>query len=89
VSLKEIVTFRAGCADAIFLFEESVKNYLDELRTLGTRHDALQEKLSWPDLSDDARAKVADELANIETIVNSNYPQLIEKFKPYLTLRNV
>ncbi|MBR1279865.1 hypothetical protein [Bradyrhizobium sp. AUGA SZCCT0283] len=88
-SLKEVVALRIASAESVFLFDASVKAYLDSLGTLGVRHEALRKKLDWPALDDSARGATADELADIENKMTTENARLIATFKPYLSLTRI
>ena len=89
VTLKEAVTLRVACVEAVFLFDDPVSKYLDGLASLGVKHEALRKRLSLPSTDDAARSAIADELAEMETKITSEYGRLTEVFKPYLSLRTI
>jgi hypothetical protein len=63
VDAKKIGRFELGVADAVFLFEEDVANYLDHLRKRVFALRRKQQQLRALGENDGRRAALADELA--------------------------
>jgi hypothetical protein len=84
---EDITKFSSGVADAIFLFDGEVKNYLDGLREKAFvyRKKDRQSKTA----SDDKIEEIVDDLAKMEDELTDEFPRLIEVFKPYLKLGNI
>jgi hypothetical protein len=84
---EDITKFSAGTADAVFLFDEEVKTYLDALREKAFvyRKKDRQSK----NASDDKIGGIVDDMAKMEDELTDEIPRLIEVFKPYLKLGNI
>jgi hypothetical protein len=83
-------TFYLGTADAIFLFDKGIEEYLDKFRKQMVIFQMM--KYSIKNLGADEhekRGQLADQLAAQMEVLNKELPVLIEKFKPYLKLGNI
>jgi|SRR5580704_12466543 hypothetical protein len=86
INTEDIITFNIGVAEAIFLFEPEVKNYLDELRKKAAALHTKTEQLRALSDKDRRRDRLIDEIANLEQDFATEYERLIAVFKPYLKL---
>jgi hypothetical protein len=91
VDAKEVINFNIETADAPFLFERDVVNYLDELRNKILRLKRLQAQESAADEADEEekRQRLVDLAADQHQELNSELEIIVEKFKPYLKLGNI
>jgi hypothetical protein len=86
VSDESYKSYFKGTADAVFLLDETVTDYLEEIRTKALRLKWLNEKIRSIEAGDERIKATADE----NEILNWFYDQdqvLIEKFKPFLMIR--
>jgi hypothetical protein len=91
VDAKEVINFSIETADAPFLFEQDVVNYLDELRRKILRLKTLQAQESAADEADEEekRQRLVDLAADQHLELNRELEIIVEKFKPYLKLGNI
>jgi hypothetical protein len=91
VDAKEVINFNIETADAPFLFEQDVVNYLDELRRKILRLKTLQAQESAADEADEEekRQRLVDLAADQHLELNRELEIIVEKFKPYLKLGNI
>jgi len=78
--------FTRGVLEAEFLFDDEVISYLTDLRNRAVNLYALNSKFKDERLDQEARAKLADEEADLVNWFVDQYPILIKKFKPFLRL---
>jgi hypothetical protein len=91
VDAKEVINFNIETADAPFLFEQDVVNYLDELRKKILRLKTLQAQENAADEADEEekRQRLVDLAADQHLELNRELEIIVEKFKPYLKLGNI
>src|ERR1700688_2668504 len=77
INTEDIITFNIGVAEALFLFEPEVKNYLDELRKKAAALHTKTEQLRALSESDKRRDRLIDEIADIEQDFATEYERLI------------
>jgi hypothetical protein len=86
VSDESYKSYFKGTADALFLLDDTVADYLEDIRTKGLRLKWLNEKIRSIEAGDERIKATADE----NEMLNWFYDQeegLIEKFKPFLMIR--
>jgi hypothetical protein len=91
VDAKKVINFNIETADAPFLFEQDVVNYLDELRNKIRRLKTLkaQENAADEAEEEEKRQRLVDLTADQHQDLNRELENLVEKFKPYLKLGNI
>jgi hypothetical protein len=89
IRLQEINELSVGTADAVFLFNDEVVEYLDALRKTGVSLNGKNARLSGMDDDDPQRDAVVDQIANLETQLSAEFPRITTLFKPYLKLGNI
>lgn len=90
VTQEVMNAFHLGVADAVFLFDSDIEEYLEKFRKQMTLLQMINYSMSnvGPD-EHERRGQLADKLAAQVELVNKELPVLIEKFKPYLKLGNI
>src|SRR5262249_53391252 len=91
VEVKWVMDFNGATADASFLFESEIVEYLDSLRSGILALRVWLERLHAIDERDDAkdekeRNNLINRIAERELALSAELPNMIEKFKPYLKL---
>ena len=89
LSDDDYIAYRRGTADAVFLLEAGVIDYLEELRKRAERLMRLRTELAEirEDMSKDAQYhQLVDENAQIETWLSQQFEILIARFKPAMRL---
>jgi hypothetical protein len=91
IDAKEVINFNIETADAPFLFEQDIVNYLDVLRNKILRLKTLrtQEKAADEADEEEKRQQLVDLAADQHQELNSELEVIVEKFKPYLKLGNI
>jgi hypothetical protein len=89
VRLEDIRSFNLGVADATFLFESDVENYLTALRKKTIALRTKVEQLRGMEEPNDRRNALVDQIAGLEMDLSVEYEKMIEVFKPYLRLGNI
>jgi len=82
--------FHLGVADAVFLFDKSIEEYLEEFRKKLAKLQMLNFQFrNLRDQEDERRGILADQLAEQAMVVNDEFDVLVLKFKPFLKLGNI
>jgi hypothetical protein len=89
VSPADVFKFKIGVADAVFLFEDDVIAYLQTLIERGARLHVKEELLDAMEHDDPDRGAFIDSMTALQLDLASEYPRLVEKFKPYLKLEDI
>jgi hypothetical protein len=91
IDAKDVIKFNIETADAPFLFEQDIVNYLDKLRNKLLRFKTLrtQEKAADEGGEEEKRQRLVDLVADQHQELNTELEIIIEKFKPYLKLGNI
>ena len=91
VDVGMVVKFNAETADAVFLFEQDVVDYLDKLRDkiLLLRRLQVQEDAADQYGQEEKRQRLVDSAADQHIELSKELPIMIEQFKPYLKLGNI
>jgi hypothetical protein len=91
IDAKDVINFNIETADAPFLFEQDIVNYLDRLRNklLLPKTLRTQEKAADEADEEEKRQRLVDLAADQQQELNSELEIIIEKFKPYLKLGNI
>jgi hypothetical protein len=89
IDTQDILIFSANVADAAFLFEWEVEEYLTELRKKAAAAHAKTEQLKAMRDNDKRRDKLIDDIAEIELALGTEHERLVKVFKPYLQLGNI
>ena len=89
LSEDDYIAYRRGTADAVFLLDAGVVEYLEELRRRAER--LLQLSIQQAEIRDDISQetkyrRLVDESAQIETWFAQQFDILIAKFKPAMRL---
>lgn len=84
---EELTKFTTGTSEAIFLFDEKVPRYLDDLRRKAFTHRKMERQSQRA--PDDKLGELVDRLAATEDEMSEEIPRMIEVFKPYLKLGNI
>jgi hypothetical protein len=86
IEMKDIFEFRAGTQDSIFLFKEDIPDYLENIdkkaRDLLEIHMRLEGVPKGKE-----RSKMCREQTNLLHWLNSQLPELKNKFAPYLKFK--
>jgi hypothetical protein len=83
LSLAQLFDYRAAVAEATFLFDADITNYLDEIDKKALRFHYTNERMrQTPPVED--RPKIVDENLEILTWLTDQLPQLKGRFAPYL-----
>jgi hypothetical protein len=83
-------TFYIGVADAIFLFDKSIDDYLQDFGKMLRKFQMLNYNLQHLREAEQARrGELADALMVHSELINAELPILIEKFKPFLRLGDI
>jgi hypothetical protein len=91
IDAKDVIKFNIETADAPFLFEQDIVNYLDKLRNKLLRFKRLrtQEKAADEGDEEEKRQRLVGLVADQHQELNTELEIIIEKFKPYLKLGNI
>jgi hypothetical protein len=91
VKPTQVIKFNVETADAEFLFDKDVGNYLDALRNKILRLRVLkaQEKAADEAGDEEKRIRLVDLESDQHIDLSNELPALIEKFKPYLKFGNL
>jgi hypothetical protein len=82
--------FYIGVADAIFLFDKPIDDYLQKFGKMLRKYQMMNYVLN--NLGEDEHEKrgtLADALMAQTELINGELPILVEKFKPHLHLGNI
>lgn len=89
--IEELYEFRAGTADAYFLFDKKVLDYLDEVdknlvrfHTTGLQLSGLQGRRGLSEEEERRRVKAVDSEGELLTWLMDQLPRLRKQFAPYL-----
>jgi hypothetical protein len=81
--------YLSGIADAMFLFDdENFANYLDDLRKKANRLRFFNDELKRLEVGEQ-RTKVSERIGELMMWFDEQWPILVMKFKPYLTLPRI
>jgi hypothetical protein len=86
---EDVLEFKFGVADSVFLFEDEITAYLQTLTERGARLQAQQAMLKGMPVTDPRRGPLIDAMAPLESDLATEYERLVERFKPYLKLKNI
>jgi hypothetical protein len=89
VGLGNISAFNLAVADATFLFESEVVNYLAALRKKAIALRTKAEQLKGMEEPGERRNALVDQIADLEMDFSVEYERMVEVFKPYLKLGNI
>jgi len=89
VGLGNIGAFNLGVADATFLFESDVEDYLTALRKKAIALHTKAEQLRGMEGPSERRNALVDQIADLEMDFSIEYERMVEVFKPYLKLGNI
>ena len=89
VETKEVLMFNLCVADAQFLFEAEVEEYLDKLRKQATALYAKQQQLAAMVFEDARRNQLIEDVYSLEISLSKEHERMVQVFKPYLKLGNV
>jgi hypothetical protein len=91
VDAGRVVAFNVVTADAVFLFEKEVEEYLDSLRDRILRLKRLKAQETAADEygEEEKRQKLGDLAADQHIELSKELPILIDAFRPYLKLGNI
>jgi hypothetical protein len=91
IDAKEVIAFNIETADAPFLFEQDIVDYLDVLRAKILRLKTLrtQQKAADEYGEEEKRQKLVDLAADQHQELNNELDVIVQKFKPYLKLGNI
>lgn len=91
VESSEVIKFNIETADAVFLFNKDIDDYLNTLRKKILRLRVLrtQEKAADEAGDEQKRNHLIDLESNLHIALSNELPTMVEKFKPYLRLGNV
>ena len=84
VESTEVIKFNIETADAVFLFNKDIDEYLESLRNKILRLRVLDEAGD-----EQKRNHLIDLESNLHIALSNELPTMVEKFKPYLRLGNV
>ena len=83
VSLEQLFEYRASVAEATFLFDSDITDYLDEIDKKAFRFRFTREQIEVVPAVEN-RPKLVDEHHHIQTWLTDQLPILKVKFGPYL-----
>jgi hypothetical protein len=84
--LKNLFEYRAAVAEATFLFDDEITNYLNEIDKQFLRLHTTDEELKEIPIGEERHRKV-DENAKILEWLTDQLPELKKQFSPYLKFR--
>jgi hypothetical protein len=90
VEAKQVLDFNIGTADAPFLFNQDIVDYLAGLREKVLRLKTLktQEKAAEEYRQEDNRQRLVDLISDQHQELNRELADIIQQFQPYLKLGN-
>jgi len=86
VSLKQLFEYRAGIAEATFLFDEDITDYLKSIDEKALRLRTTMEIMA-PLPAGDARTKAATETGELVQWLTDQLPEVKIRFSRYLKFR--
>jgi hypothetical protein len=91
VDVEDILKFKIETAEALFLFDQDVVDYLDEIqkRVLRLRTLKAHEKTADEYGEEEKYGRLVDLAADQHQALAAELPIIVEKFEPYLRLGNV
>lgn len=84
-----LATYNYRTANAVFLFEPEIKEYIDALRRKALSLRMKQRQLKGAEGDAERHDRLVDELADLETEFATEHERLMAVFQPYLKLRNI
>jgi hypothetical protein len=87
LSGDDYIAYRRGTADAVFLLDADIVEYLEELRRQAERLMRLQAEIKNDSSQEAKYHKLVDESAKIETWLTQQFDILVAKFKPAMRLK--
>jgi hypothetical protein len=85
ITLDALSEYTVGIVDSHFLLDDSVRDYLMEIRNRAAAHQALKETGAWEPVGPDKTELVTKARKEIQWLIGQT-DVLAEKFKPFLTL---
>lgn len=89
VENNDFPIFNIGVADAVFLFDGDVNEYLTGLRKSVAALHAMNSQLSAMNADDANRGALVDRIHELNIKFMTEYERLVTTFKPYLKLGNI
>jgi hypothetical protein len=86
INHKVLDTYNLGVVDAVFLFDDSMEAYLEDLRKRLAQLQFVCRQLDNENLSQERRTQLADRRTQIFENLQKEFDVLKEKFKPFLQL---
>jgi hypothetical protein len=83
---EQLRSYVIGSADAVFLLNEDIATYLEEIHNRGSRLAAITEALRPLPVGDERSALVRQEEAILNWLMEQLPTGLVAKFTPFLTL---
>lgn len=86
IALDDLFEYRANTAEATFLFEEDITDYLKEIDKKGLALMTLHETMAPLPVGDE-RSKKAEEISEHLGWLTDQLPELKPKFSPYMKFK--
>jgi hypothetical protein len=86
VSLEQLFEYRAGVAEATFLFDSDITDYLKSIDEKALRLRTIMETMKALPVGE-ARTKAAGEVSEATQWLTEQLPELKNRFSPYLKFR--
>jgi hypothetical protein len=81
--------FHLGTADAVFLFDERIALYIEDIGKRIASFRVLNDRLANVGDDDSRRTDLADQCADQLTALQNELAILVDQFKPFLKLGNI
>jgi len=86
ITLEQLFEYRGGIAEASFLFDEDITNYLTSIDQKALHLRTVRDTME-PLPVGEARTRAAGEIAELLQWLTSQLPELKVRFAPYLKFR--